>query len=89
MRHDMELMVSNRIHLGGGAYLEPDDNPRDTRFHKKIRRIIKTIPNTKTGFMLELECGHRVMSFGNLAHANGVLYCVACRELEVTKASEQ
>jgi hypothetical protein len=65
--------------LGGGAYLEPDENPRHTRWH---RRILRTVPiaNTKSGYWCDLECGHRVAVFGNLAPANGVLPCTACRD---------
>ena len=28
-----------KFDLGGGAYLEPDDGPRNTRFHRRIVRI--------------------------------------------------
>jgi hypothetical protein len=68
-----------KIDLGHGAYLEPDDGPRDSAFHK---RILRTTPvaNTRTGNWVDLECGHRVMSFGNLAYAHGVLLCERCKE---------
>jgi hypothetical protein len=68
-----------KIDLGHGAYLEPDENPRNSPFHK---RILRTAPvaNTLSGHWVDLECGHRVMSFGNLAHAGGVLLCSQCRK---------
>jgi hypothetical protein len=68
-----------KIDLGHGHYLEPDEGPRDSAFHKRIVSI-KTIPNTRAGHWLDLECGHRVQSFGNLAHANGVVLCTQCRD---------
>ena len=68
-----------KIPVGGGAYLEPDEGPRDTRFHM---RIIGTtpIPNTRAGYYLDLACGHRVMTFGRLEHAGGVVLCADCRD---------
>lgn len=68
-----------KIPLGRGAYLEPDDGPRDTWAHKRIVAVDR-IPNTRNGHMLDLECGHRVMSFGNLTHAGGVVLCDQCRQ---------
>jgi hypothetical protein len=65
--------------LGGGAYLEPDEGPRDSRFHKRILRVTP-IPNTRTGNYLELECGHRSMAFGNLDAAGGRVLCLECRD---------
>lgn len=70
-----------KIPLGSDSYLEPDEEPRNTRFHKRIVRAEK-IPNTRTGNNLTLECGHRVQSFGNLLHANGVVLCTQCRDRE-------
>lgn len=68
-----------KIDLGYGATLEPDEGPRDTPFHK---RIVSTqrIPNTQTGRQALLECGHLVMAFGNIEHANGVALCTKCRD---------
>jgi hypothetical protein len=68
-----------KIPLGGGSYLEPDEGPRNSRFHK---RILKTtpIPQTRVGNYLDLECGHRVMTFGDLTHAGGVVLCTDCRD---------
>jgi hypothetical protein len=65
----------------GGSYLEPDEGPRNTRFHKKIVRI-ERIANTRAGHTVTLECGHGVSTFGNLAHAEGVVLCTKCRDLE-------
>jgi len=70
-----------KIPLGGGQYLEPDDNPRDTRFHKKIIQATP-VPNYPARNFLHLECGHRVISFGDLAHAGGVILCDQCRDQE-------
>jgi hypothetical protein len=68
-----------KIDLGGGAYLEPDEGPRDSAFHK---RIVKTrpIPGTRSGNTCTLECGHQVQTFGKLDHAGGVALCTQCRD---------
>ena len=71
-----------KIDLGHGAYLEPDEEPRNSPFHVRIVKI-ERIPNTRSGNNLVLECGHRVQSFGNLAHANGVVFCTQCRDSTV------
>jgi hypothetical protein len=73
-----------KVDLGHGAYLEPDEGPRNTAFHK---RIVKSAPiaTTRSGYFHDLECGHRVMTFGNLEHVNGVILCTACRDGEATK----
>jgi hypothetical protein len=68
-----------KIDLGYGAYLEPDEPPRDTEYHKRIVRAVR-IPNTRAGHVLDLECGHRVQSFGRLEHADGVVLCTQCRD---------
>lgn len=65
--------------LGGGAYLEPDEEPRNTTYHKRIIRVTR-IPNTKVGHRAVLECGHEVMMFGNLTYADGVALCTRCRD---------
>lgn len=65
----------------GGSYLEPDEGPRNTRFHKRILRV-EPIPGTRSGNNLTLECGHGVQAFGNLLHAEGVILCTKCRDLE-------
>jgi hypothetical protein len=69
---------SSKIDLGHGAYLEPDEEPRTSPFHK---RIVKTRPiaGTRSGNWLALECGHIVQSFGRLEHAHGVVLCAWCR----------
>ena len=71
-----------KIPVGHGSYLEPDEGPRNTKFHK---RIVKTerIPQTRTGNWTTLECGHRHMTFGDLSHADGVILCTSCRDREV------
>ena len=68
-----------KIDLGHGAYMELDEGPRDS---PDLKRIVKTerIPNTRSGNTATLECGHRVMTFGNLEHAGGVVLCTACRD---------
>jgi hypothetical protein len=68
-----------KINLGHGAYLEPDEPPRNSRFHKRILRVSK-IAYATGGHFLDLECGHRIMSFGRLIHAGGVVLCTQCRE---------
>jgi hypothetical protein len=65
----------------GGSYLEPDEGPRNTRYHMRIMRITP-IAGTRTGNNIILECGHAVQAFGNLAHAGGVIFCTKCRDLE-------
>lgn len=70
-----------KIDLGGGAYLEPDEGPRDTRFHKRILRT-EVIQGMRAGHQLTLECGHGVLVIGNLALAAGVVFCTKCRDLE-------
>lgn len=68
-----------KIDLGHGAFLEPDEAPRNTPFHKRILRT-KRIANTRVGRWCELECGHRVMAFGDLTHAGGCVLCTQCRD---------
>ena len=70
--------MSERIDLGGGAYLEPDDEPRTSPFHQTIVGT-RPIPNTRTGHFVTLACGHEVMTFGKLEHARGRVLCTACR----------
>lgn len=67
-----------KIDLGHGAYLEPDEGGNN-QFRK---RIVSTtpIPNTRTGHWCNLECGHRVMTYGNLDHAKGRVLCTQCRD---------
>lgn len=65
----------------GGSYLEPDEGPRSTRFHKRILRVEK-IPGFRSASNVTLECGHGVQAFGDLSHAGGVLFCAKCRDLE-------
>lgn len=68
-----------KIDLGRGAYMEPDEGPRDSPFHMRILETTR-IPHTKTGQRALLECGHVVMTFGDLAKANGVALCTECRD---------
>jgi hypothetical protein len=58
----------NRIGLGQGAYLEPDEGSRNWPFQKRI------VPR----HFVELECVHRVPTFGDLRHAAGVPLCAQC-----------
>jgi hypothetical protein len=69
----------SKIDLGGGSYLEPDEGPRNTAYHK---RIVSTqpIPGTRAGHNAVLECGHRVRLFGKLEHAGGIALCMQCRD---------
>lgn len=68
-----------KIDLGHGRFLEPDEAPRNSQWHKRIVRTSR-IPNTRVGRWCDLECGHRVMAFGDLAHADGVVLCTQCRD---------
>jgi hypothetical protein len=54
-----------------------DDEPRENTMHKRIVEAIR-IPGTRSGHWLRLECGHTVMAFGPLHHANGVVFCEQC-----------
>jgi len=65
----------------GGGYLEPDEGPRNTRFHMRIM-MIRNIPGTRSGHHLRLECGHSVDTFGDLSLCGGVILCTKCRDLE-------
>lgn len=68
-----------KIPVGGGCFIEPDEGPRNTVFHKQIKRV-RRIPHTRSGHMLVLECGHEVMSFGDLSRTGGVALCTECRD---------
>jgi hypothetical protein len=59
--------------------IEPDLPPRNSQFHKRIVGT-KPIPDTKSGNYCDLECGHRVMTFGSLSHTEGVVLCTQCRD---------
>ena len=69
----------------GGSYLEPDEGPRNTRYHMRILRtepVPSPVPNMPNRHQLVLECGHGVLTIGNLAHAGGRIFCTKCRDLE-------
>lgn len=68
-----------RIDLGGGAYMESDEGPRDTQFHQRILRS-EPILNTRCGHFLYLACGHKAMCFGPIAAAAGRVLCMECRD---------
>jgi len=68
-----------KIDLGHGAYLEPDPEPRDSKWHMRIVAT-RRIPNTRVGHVAVLECGHVVQTFGRPKHSNGVVLCTACRD---------
>ena len=70
-----------KIDLGHGAYLEPDEEPRNTKHHRRIVRV-ERIWETRVGHWCDLDCGHRVMTFGSLAQAGGVLCCTQYRDAE-------
>jgi hypothetical protein len=67
-----------KIDLGGGAYIEPDDG-RKSRFRMRILST-EPIPHTGSGKYAHLECGHRVMIFGNLEMMGGHALCPQCRD---------
>jgi len=52
---------------------------RNTPFHKRILSV-EPIPNTKSGHWGKLECGHRVMLFGDYERLDGVALCMHCRD---------
>lgn len=60
-----------------GINLEPDLEPRHTPWHKRIVNAVP-IPNTKTGNVCYLECGHVVQTYGNLENAQGRVLCTQC-----------
>ena len=68
-----------KIDLGHGAYLEPDEEPRNTMFHKRILKT-RRIPITRSGNIAILECGHVVHTFGRLTLAEGRVLCTQCRD---------
>jgi len=68
-----------KIDLGHGAYLEPDEPPRASAFHKRIVET-RPIPNTRSGNIAILECGHVVQAFGRLTLAEGRVLCTQCRD---------
>ena len=73
-----------KIPLGGGAYIEPDEGNRNSRFHMRILAT-KRIPNTLVGHFAQLECGHIVQMYGNLELTGGVALCTACRDAWAAK----
>jgi hypothetical protein len=70
-----------KIGVGRGDYIEPDEGPRNTRYHMRIVRV-EPIANTKTGNNVTLACGHGVQTFGDLTHAEGRILCTKCRDLD-------
>ena len=52
--------------------------------NRYVRRIVEIRPlsNTRAGNWLTLECGHRVMAFGDLAHCEGWVLCLECLKRE-------
>jgi hypothetical protein len=64
-----------------GSYFEPDEEPRNTRYHMRIVRI-EPVKDRPMAHNLVLECGHGVQASGDLAHAGGVIFCTKCRDLE-------
>lgn len=65
--------------IAPGVTIQPDAGERGTKFHRAIVKS-ERIPNTKTGYYLDLGCGHRVMAFGNLDRAAGRALCERCEE---------
>jgi len=73
-----------KIDAGGGAFIEDDEGDRDTPFHMRVMRVTP-VPNTRQGNYLDLACGHRVMSFGDLELLDGLVLCTACRDAAEAK----
>ncbi len=61
-----------------GINLEPDTGPGP--YHRAIA-FSAPIPNTKTGQRHVLQCGHYIQTFGNIALANGKVFCQQCKDL--------
>jgi len=74
-----------KTYFGSGMYIEPDKEPRTGQHHKRIIRA-RSIPDTQSGYWLDLECGHRAMAFGDLHHLGGVALCTQCRDREEGEA---
>ncbi|HEY1897036.1 MAG TPA: hypothetical protein VGG62_12215 [Terracidiphilus sp.] len=70
-----------RIDLGFGGYMEPGERLVDPRWRKRIMKT-ERVENTRSGHWCDLECGHRVMAFGNLDFAEGEMACLQCRDQE-------
>jgi hypothetical protein len=70
-----------RIVIGSNDdYLEPDDEPRNTRFHMRIVGIEPILDSN--GRQVLLECGHGVAVYGAMEALAGVVLCTKCRDLE-------
>jgi hypothetical protein len=76
-----------KIPIGSGAYIEPDEGPRDTRFHRRVLSI-EPIEGTRSGNRVALDCGHCVQTFGDLTHAAGVVLCTQCRDYAEEKGGK-
>ena len=75
------------IDLGHGMTIEPDRPPRRTEFHRKILAV-RPIPNTRSGHYIDLNCGHEVISFGDLSHAQGRVLCTVCRAAALERQAD-
>lgn len=59
--------------------IEPDLPPRNGPHHKQIVAT-RPMPKTQTGKYITLECGHILMSFGDLSHTGGRVLCLECKK---------
>jgi hypothetical protein len=60
-----------------GIRLEPDLGP--TPHHRRVIAT-KALSGTRTGHRCLLECGHEVLTFGDLRHSGGIVLCDECRK---------
>jgi hypothetical protein len=59
--------------------IEPDLPPRNTPAYRRIMKV-EPVPNTRASYYCTLECGHVVMTFGDLKHTEGRVLCTECRK---------
>ena len=69
--------MNEKIDLGQGHYIRAIESTRNSPGARRILRA-EPVPDTKSGNWLDLDCGHRVMAFGNLDHAKGFIVCEQC-----------
>jgi hypothetical protein len=74
-----------KIDFGHGAYLEGSGG-KLTKWHRRPIKVT-ALANTSSGRVVLLECGHKVMTFGDLEHArqaDGAVWLL-CRNLPISR----
>jgi len=66
-----------RINIGG-SFIEPDEGPRNTIFHRRIVREEEVV-NMPCAKVLLLDCGHRVVAIGRVELCEGRVFCLYCK----------